>query len=312
MNCDRGIWPRLTALVGGRLSFNVPLKDFTTFGVGGAAQALVRPATPAELSQVIRLAREAETPLFILGAGSNLLFTGGFEGLIIKLGEGFKAVERLGEDRIKAGAAAGGQLLLSRATEWGLTGLEGLAGVPCTLGGALAMNAGSGGQAIGEVVESLSYVDKDGQIQRAERDDLHYSYRRLDGLPPQTIITEAVLALAPASPDTIKAEIRERLARRQASQPKGARSAGSVFKNPPGNSAGRLIDECGLKGTRIGEAEVSEVHANFIINRGAATAGDILALMRKIITTVQDRHGLTLEPEIKIISPEGEVKINVI
>lgn len=310
MNCDRGICPRLTALVGGRLSFNVPLKDFTTLGVGGSAQALVRPDTPVELSRTIRLAREAKMPLFILGAGSNILFTGGFEGLIINLGNGFKAVEQLGEGRIKVGAAAGGQSALGRTAEWGLRGLEGLTGVPCTLGGALVMNAGSGGQAIGEVVESLSYADINGQIQQAKREDLHYSYRRLDGLPPEAVIIEAVLALVPDSPDRIKADIRERLVLRNAGQPKGVRSAGSVFKNPSGCSAGRLIDECGLKGTRVGDAEVSEVHANFIVNRGAATAGDILTLMRKIIAAVQERHGLTLEPEIKIIGPVGEVKIN--
>jgi UDP-N-acetylmuramate dehydrogenase len=197
--------------------------------------------------------------------------------------------------------------LLARAWAKDLGGLECLAGVPGTVGGALAGNSGAGGQAVGRVVGRLFILGEDGEAKALKETELKFSARRLSGLPPEAVILGAEFNLKPRPKTEIRSHITEALERRRQTQPLGERSAGCVFKNPPGQSAGRIIDECGFKGHVYGGAIVSEIHANFIIARAGATCADILALMEVIRRGVSEKRGLLLEPEIRIIGPTGEV-----
>ncbi len=303
MNCGH-TWSVLAGSMAGRLSFNASLKDYTSFGIGGPARILARPDTVEELAELMAISRREGLNYFIIGAGSNILFQeAGFDGLVIKLGPGFQSWERVGETKIQARAALSGAALMKAAVDLGLAGLECLASIPCTLGGALFMNAGSFGRELGQVVRRIDYLDPAGRTSHLAKEDLRYAYRRLEGLPPGAVILGALLELEPEAPESIKARIDEALKQRSARQPKGLRSAGSVFKNPPGQAAGRLIDEAGLKGRRLGGAQVSEVHANFIVNTGGATYHDVAGLMEMIVEEVRRRHGLTLEPELKLVGP---------
>ena len=296
-------WAPLQELLGARLTFGAPLAALTTLGVGGPARILARPDNEVELAATLKTAREVEAPIFILGLGSNLLFDdAGFDGLVIKLGGEFRMINLIAPNLIRAGAGAPCAEAVMRGAGWGLTGLECLAGIPSTLGGAVSMNAGSFGGEIGPLVEEVRYLDREGLAGRLQRDQMDFTYRRFRGLPDGAALTRVDLKLASADGAEVAARVEANLAARRAKQPKGVRSAGSVFKNPPGDSAGRLIEACGFKGQRVGGAEVSEVHANFIINRGGAKSADILELIRRIVETVRDKKGFTLEPEIKIVS----------
>lgn len=306
MNCRR-TWAALASSMAGRLSFNASLKAYGSFGIGGPARVLARPDTAAELAELLDICREEQQNYFIIGAGSNLLFSdAGFDGVIIKLGDGFKSIEQVGPSALRAGAAVSGALLLKAALELGLSGLEGLAGIPGSLGGALAMNAGSFGRELGPVVAGLDCLDGSGQKISLEAGQLRFSYRRLEGLPERAIILEALLNLEPDDPAAVKARVDEVLKLRSEKQPKGFRSAGSVFKNPAGESAGRLIEASGFKGRRVGGAQVSEVHANFIVNLGPATCADVLELMELIREKVLADSGFSLEPEIKLVASAGK------
>jgi UDP-N-acetylmuramate dehydrogenase len=300
-------WRGLAESLGGRLIFQAPLRDFTTFRVGGPARMLARPEEIGELQALLALARNEKLPFVILGGGSNLLFDdAGFDGLVVKLGAGFAGLEGDGP-LVRAGAAAAGADLLAWVLARDLGGLEGLAGLPGTVGGAVAGNAGAGPEGLGRAVAGLFILEGDGQTRSVSAAELNFAYRRLTGLPEGAVILEAEFALSSRPAGDIRArlaEIRERRGR----QPHGGRSAGCVFKNPPSLSAGRLIDECGLKGLRIGGARVSEVHANFILAENGAAASDILALIDRVRDKVLARHGLALELELKVLGPGGEVR----
>jgi len=308
---DHPAWDEVQEKFGDRLSYDVPLKEHTTFGVGGPARVMVRPESDQELAEIMAICRRLGLRYYILGAGSNMLFLdSGYDGVIIKLGRHFRSIEDRGEGIISAGAAAPVAQLLEMALELELSGLEGLAGIPGTVGGALWMNAGSFGQSIGPSVLRLYYVDDQGRPVAASAEELEFSYRALKGLPRGVVMTGADLRLRPGRGQDIKAIVRDRLEQRALRHPKGVRCAGSVFKNPPDRPAGRIIEECGFKGLTVGGAQVSEMHANFIINpEGRAGSSDILELMHIIIDGVRRAQGLTLEPEIKIIGPQGEVRL---
>lgn len=308
MNC-RNIWARAQGMLLERLRLNVPMKNHTTMGVGGAARVMAQPDSLDELEAVLKVCADNDLPYYLMGAGSNLLFSDeGFDGVVIKLGPAFKRLEFESPALIRAGAAAPVGRALDLAVENSLSGLECLAGIPGTIGGAAYMNAGSFGRSVGQVVAAISFVTASGEKGRAEAKDLGFSYRRLTGLPEGAIITEVELALSRAPEAEIKAAVKSNLETRAARHPHGVRSAGSVFKNPADIPAGRLIEECGFKGLKIGGAEVSELHGNFIINpEGAAQSRDVLALIERIVKTVRETRGVILEPEIKIIGPRGEV-----
>jgi UDP-N-acetylmuramate dehydrogenase len=275
--------------------------------VGGPALALARPENAAELQSLLAAARDAGFPVIVLGGGSNLLFAdAGFNGLVIKLGSGFTGLEGAG-DLVRAGAAAAGADLLSWVLARDLGGLEGLAGLPGSIGGAVAGNAGAGPEGLGRAVSRLFIMDGAGQARTIKAADLDFAYRRLGGLPEGAVILEVEFTLGPRPAGEIRARLEEFRERRRR-QPLGGRSAGCVFKTPPSFPAGRLIDECGFKGHRVGGARVSEVHANFILAEAGATAADILALMDHVRRGVLARHGLALELELKVIGPGGEVR----
>ncbi|UQZ88690.1 UDP-N-acetylenolpyruvoylglucosamine reductase [Deltaproteobacteria bacterium Smac51] len=306
---DRQIKALLQSILGDRASFGVPLKTLTTLGVGGPAKALTRPENVEELAAVLLATQANGLPYQIIGAGSNLLFLDeGYDGVIIKLGRSFQAIDILKGDVIKAGAAAPAHRVMGKAIEAGLGGLECLSGIPCSLGGALAMNAGAGDSSIGDVITRIFYITADGKYASKNRDELDIQYRRMKGLPQDAVILGAEFQLAPVPVSYIKSRVDELADKRSATQPKGVRSAGCFFKNPPGESAGRMIDECGLKGASVGGAMVSGVHANFIVNTGEARASDIVALMNMIIEKVEKKYGVTLETEVKIIGSGGEVE----
>lgn len=292
--------------MGGRLVFDAPLAPLTTYGTGGPADVLARPDSAEELAELLKIQTDQEMPVHILGGGANTLFADeGFRGLVIKLGRMFQTVQGSVDGQMSAGAGVPTAGVLENAAVMEFSGLEGLAGIPGSIGGALMMNAGSFGLELGSVVEAVYGLDGRGRHFRREKVELKFEYRRLTGLPEGAVILGTDLRLSPGRPEDIRKLMAEYQRRRAESQPKGLRSAGSVFKNPPGLYAGKLIEECGFKGTAVGGAEVSEVHANFIVVRDRAESGQIIELMNKIRAGVREKCGVALEPEIKIIGPRG-------
>ncbi len=277
-----------------------PMARHTTFRIGGPTDLLISCDTLADLSEAIRACDEVEVAWTVVGRGSNLLVSDdGYRGAIITLGREFKAHSVQGAE-IKAGAACILAYIVQDAFSRGLGGMEFAVGIPGTVGGALAMNAGSRGVWMDSVVESVTLYVPGGGLERIRGADVDWGYRK-SGLPGRGVIVETVLRLVEADKDQIRSAMEESLDRRKATQPLGLPCAGSVFANPQGDSAGRLIEAAGLKGTRLGGARVSEVHANFIVNEGGATAVDVVGLMRKIHMTVRDIYGIELTPEIRLL-----------
>jgi UDP-N-acetylmuramate dehydrogenase len=291
---------RLVAAVGGRVRRAEPLARHTSFRIGGPADVLVEPGSPNELAQVVRAASESGQPLTVLGAGSNLLVgDGGIRGVVVKLGPGFRRVAWT-ESGVTAGAGAHIGKLARAAVARGLSGLEFAEGIPGTVGGALFMNAGAYGGEVGPAVAAVDGVTADGRVETIAGGALSFRYRRT-GLPDGFLVTAVSFRLTPATPDAIARRLAELREHRIASQPQGTANAGSIFKNPPGHTAGRLIEAAGLKGRRIGRARISERHANFIVNDGGARASDVQALMAEAQRAVWERNGVWLEPEIKLV-----------
>jgi UDP-N-acetylmuramate dehydrogenase len=249
-------------------------------------------------------AKEYGLPITVIGNGSNLLILdGGIRGLVIKLGE-FKDVSQKG-DLITAEAGVMLPILSRMACKASLSGLEFAVGIPATLGGALVMNAGAFGQDLGSLVQEVEAIDYQGKQQRLSKDELSFGYRTSSLARQELIIIRAVLRLDPADKEEIAARMKANKTRRTKIQPAGLPSSGSVFRNPSQYYAGRLIEELGLKGKRIGDAMVSSKHANFIINCGCATGGEILTLIKTIQERVYEQKGIILVPEVLIIGEEG-------
>ncbi len=295
---------------GARLWTNAPLAPFTTIGTGGRAGLLVTVASPGALSLVLAWVERASVPWLSLGAGSNLLVSDqGYSGVLIKLDEDFQYLEGLPErggkrpagDQASLTAGAGAYLsrLSAVVAEAGLSGLEFTCGIPGSVGGGVAMNAGAHGSSMGDVVEAVELVSAVG-VSWEPSESLEWGYRRCE-LPRGSVVTAARFRLVSGDVETILLAQRTLLRTRCQTQPRGARTFGSVFKNPPGDSAGRLLDVAGLKGVRRGGAEVSTVHANFVVNLGDATTADILALMGLMRQGVHRMSGVLLEPEVKLL-----------
>jgi len=279
----------------------VPLGPLTSLGIGGPAELFARPRTRADLAALLAQARERQLPVRILGGGTNLLVAdAGVPGLVIRLdGPEFRRVEVRGATLL-AGAGAPLAAAVSLAAAAGLAGIEELAGIPGTVGGAVAMNSGGHWGRIGDVVRAVEVLTLAGQERRLVAADCPFAARawRLEG---QGIILAAELALAPDDPEQTLERVRERIERRTRSLPRAGRSAGCFFRNPGADrSAGKLIDEAGLKGRRVGGARVAAEHANFILNDGAATAAEVLALVAAIKDAVRRKHGVELELEVPI------------
>jgi UDP-N-acetylmuramate dehydrogenase len=292
--------PLLRDKISGEVRADEPMARHTTFRIGGPAALFCVLETTHDLTEAMRMFEEHEVPWTIIGKGSNLLVAdGGYSGAVLVLGREFKRHVTDGEV-LRAGAASVLAQLVQEAFSKGLAGLEWAVGIPGTLGGALAMNAGTRDGTIGATVDTVTMWIPGKGLSLIHGRDVAWEYRR-SGLAGRGIILEATLNAAQADPLRIRAQMERNLRDRKSSQPIGLPSAGSVFVNPAGDSAGRLIESVGLKGTAIGGARVSAKHANFIVNEGGATAADVVGLIQKIQATVKDRCGVDLRPEIRFI-----------
>lgn len=277
-----------------------PMARHTTFRIGGPARVFCVLETVHDLTAAMRVIEDEGLAWTVVGKGSNLLVSdAGYDGVILVLGREFKRHAVEGET-LRAGAACVLAHLVQDAFNLGLAGLEWAVGIPGTVGGALAMNAGTHDGTIGGVVDTVTMHVPGTGLVLAHGRDVAWEYRR-SGLAGRGVIVEASLNVVPGDPVRIRARMERNLRDRKSTQPLGMSSAGSVFVNPPGDSAGRLIEAAGLKGLAVGGAQVSTVHANFIVNRGGATARDVTSLMATITSTVKDRYGVDLRPEIRFI-----------
>ncbi len=285
----------------GDVCFDEPMRKHTTFQAGGPAKVFVTPQTASELASVIRLCREFEKPYFILGNGSNLLVSDeGYEGVVIHVGRAFEDV-RVEGSRILAGAGATLSKTAAAARDASLSGLEFASGIPGTVGGALVMNAGAYGGEMAQVVRGVRVLTKDGEEKRLEASELEMGYRKSCILPRGYIVTEAEFLLSRGDKEEIRSRMEELAARRKEKQPLEYASAGSTFKRPEGYFAGKLIMDAGLRGFSVGNACVSEKHCGFVVNRGGASASDILEVCRQVRERVFRKFGVPLELEMRLL-----------
>ncbi len=290
--------------VRGRLTADAPLHKMTWFRTGGPAEALFRPADVEDLAAFLEKT-PGDVPITVLGVGSNVLVRdGGVRGVVIRLQGAFAALS-VEKDRVRAGAGAFGLAVSNAAQEAGLAGLEFLSGIPGGVGGAVRMNAGAYGSEVKDVLVSATALDRSGRRHELALDDLAYAYR-YSSLPKDWIVTEAVFRGAPGDPTAIAARMTEIAEKRTTTQPIKGRTGGSTFKNPGGADpagvkAWRLIEEAGCRGLSVGDAQVSEKHCNFLLNKNQATAQEIESLGEIIISRVKVKTGVNLEWEIERI-----------
>jgi UDP-N-acetylmuramate dehydrogenase len=283
----------------GRLVANQPLGEFTWFRVGGPAQALFMPEDENDLAYFLRNL-PPDVPVTVIGAGSNLIVRdGGVAGVTIRLGRGFNAVTVEPDSRIRAGTAILDVMVAREAQKESIAGLAFLSGIPGTIGGALRMNAGAYGGETKDILIEARGVDRAGNLHRFGNAAMGFSYRHC-GVPDDVIFTSALFQGRAGDPEQIAAEMAAIREKREASQPRN-RTGGSTFKNPPGQSAWKLVDDAGCRGLAVGGAQVSELHSNFLINLGNATASDIETLGETVRARVKAHCGVELEWEIKRI-----------
>jgi UDP-N-acetylmuramate dehydrogenase len=301
---EKRLFHELTRLCPGRVRLNEPMKNHTTWRIGGPADILFEPDGISSLTQAMTLAGKEKIPVTVIGAGSNLLVKdGGVRGLVIKIGAGFDYIE-VTNNLIRAGAGVKLPYLAKAARDASLGGFEFLAGIPGTVGGALIMNAGAFGGSISDICLSALLIDKTGQISRRTAKEIGFGYRSSSLQNNCFIVLEAVFQGVCRDPEDIRIDMENLLQRRKKKQPHCYPCAGSVFKNPPGYSAGYLIDQAGGKEMREGDAVVSDVHANFIVNLGEARASDVLELIKKVIALVRRKFNMDLELEIKVLGED--------
>ena len=293
----------LQALVARPVAWDEPLAAHTSLRIGGPAEALMTVEDCRELAAVLRFARRRDVTWRLLGNGSNVLAADdGLAGITLMLGKAFRRLEKIGDQEVAAGAADTLPALGKFCQEYGLSGLEFAAGIPGSVGGAVVMNAGAFGARIADCLSAIELCGEDG-LRTLPASELRFAYRAwLDAEKwrGQAAITKVRFALRRDDPAAITTRIKEYQRTRRLGQPQGVASAGSFFKNPPGDSAGRLIDTCGLKGLRVGDAMVSPTHANFLVNIGQASAADMRQLARLVREAVSKRHGVDLEQEVEI------------
>jgi UDP-N-acetylmuramate dehydrogenase len=282
----------------GRLKAEAPLKDFTWFRAGGPAEVLYSPADEADLAYFLN-AISADIPVTAIGLGSNLLVRdGGIEGVVIRLGRGFGEIAIEDGYRVRAGAAVPDVKVARAAADAGISGLSFYRGIPGCVGGALRMNGGAHGRETREVLLEARAVDRKGKVHVLPVVALGYAYRHC-GAPENFIFTEALFHGEPGEPDKILAEMDDIAAYREEVQPIKSRTGGSTFKNPPGHKAWQLIDRAGCRGLTVGDAKVSEMHCNFLINEGNASGAELETLGETVRARVKETSGIELEWEIK-------------
>ncbi len=291
--------------VRGRLEANAPLADLTWFRAGGAAEVLFTPADESDLAAFLK-ATPKEISVYVIGVGSNLLVRdGGVPGVVIRLGRGFAEVKLEENHRVRVGTAALDVRVARFAQEKSIEALTFLRGIPGTIGGALRMNAGAYGGETRDVLVEARAVDRSGNVHVLSNADMKYSYRH-SGAPEDLIFTEALLQGRAGDPAAIAAAMDKITESREATQPIKSRTGGSTFKNPPGNKSWQLIDKAGMRGFAIGPAKVSELHCNFLINEGGATAAQIEELGETVRARVKANSGIDLDWEIKRIGLKPE------
>jgi UDP-N-acetylmuramate dehydrogenase len=284
----------------GRLMANQPLAELTWFRVGGPAQVLFVPEDEADLAYFLGHLR-SEIPVTVVGLGSNLIVRdGGVPGVVIRLGRGFGEVKVEDGARVRAGAAVPDVKVSRAAQEAGLAGLAFFRGIPGAVGGALRMNGGAYGRETKDALIEARGVDRRGRARVFSNGDMHYTYRHC-GAPDDIIFTQALFQGTPGDPAAIAAEMEKITESREATQPIKSRTGGSTFKNPPGRKAWQLIDAAGCRGLKVGGAQVSEMHCNFLINLGGASAADIERLGETVRERVRESSGVELEWEIRRI-----------
>ena len=287
----------------GRLLANQPLGEFTWFRVGGPAQALFMPEDENDLAYALANLPQ-DMPVTVIGAGSNMIVRdGGVAGVVIRLGRGFNEIATDDRHRVTAGTAVLDVMVARAAQKASIAGLAFLSGIPGTVGGALRMNGGAYGGETKDVLVEARGVDREGRLRTFSNADMGFSYRHCS-VPEDVIFTAAVFQGRAGEPDAIAAEMAAIKAKREASQPRN-RTGGSTFKNPPGTNAWKLIDAAGCRGLKVGDAQVSELHCNFLINLGRATAADIETLGETVRARVEAQSGIALDWEIKRIGVAG-------
>jgi UDP-N-acetylmuramate dehydrogenase len=298
MKRDYQKWAK--GLIKGRVLFDAPMKQFTSIKVGGPADSLFFPRDVDELKKVVRVAHRRGIPFFILGKGTNLVVKDkGFRGWVISLTQGMKKIQRDG-DFVEAEAGLPLQRLVQFSVQKRFTGLEPFYGIPGTVGGGLAMNAGAWGVELKDVLFSITLMKEDGEVAERSRKRLKFSYRS-SNLPPSWIILKGCFQLKKGKKEEILEQVKSYSEMRKKAQPLNYPSAGSIFKNPTIGSAGKWIEEAGLKGFRVGQAIISERHANFIINLGKATAQEVIDLMEMVERKIYEEKGISLEREVKVV-----------
>ena len=286
--------------VRGRLEPNASLADLTWFRVGGPAEVLFSPADEADLAAFLK-ATPGDIPVYVIGVGSNLLVRdGGVPGVVIRLGRGFAGVTLEDGHRVRAGTAALDVRVARFAQEHGIDALTFLRGIPGTIGGALRMNAGAYGGETKDILVEARAVDRSGNIHVLSNQDMKYSYRH-SGAPDDLVFTEALFQGRPGDRAAIAAAMEKITESREATQPVKSRTGGSTFKNPPGEKSWQLIDKAGMRGFSVGPAKVSDMHCNFLINEGGATAAQIEELGETVRARVKASSGIDLDWEIKRI-----------
>jgi UDP-N-acetylmuramate dehydrogenase len=288
----------------GTIDPNGSLADFIWFRTGGPAEWLVRPKDERDLARFLS-GLDDSIPVTPVGVGSNLIVRdGGVEGVVVRLPKSFAKTNVEAGNRVRAGGGAMGITVASAARDAGVAGLEFLRGIPGTVGGAVRMNAGAYGREVKDVLVEARLVLRDGRVETWPLDRLGYTYRHSD-IPEGAIVVEAVFEGAPGDPETIGAEMDRIAAEREASQPLRSRTGGSTFKNPQGHKAWALIDAAGCRGLKLGGAQVSEKHCNFLLNLGTATSAEIEALGEEVRRRVMERCNISLEWEIQRIGMDG-------
>lgn len=289
----------------GGIKCQEPMREHTTFRVGGPADYFVMPETAEQTGKVIQTCKQRKIPYFILGNGSNLLTAdAGYRGVVIHLGKAWTKIRRE-ESTVWAGAGIRLSKLADYLADCSLAGFEFAAGIPGTLGGAVAMNAGAYGGELCQVINKVKVVDSKGKIQLFSCEEMDFGYRTSRIIKEHGLILEVCLNLEQGQENEVRAKISDFNGRRREKQPLEYPSAGSTFKRPPGHFAGKLIEDTGLSGFSIGDAQISEKHCGFVINKGNASAKDILDLYKEVQRRVQKRFGVELELEVKLL---GEFK----
>ncbi len=284
----------------GSVQINAPLAPLSWFRVGGPADLLFTPEDEDDLIAFLKLLPR-EVPVLVIGLGSNLLVRdGGFRGAVIRLGKAFQSISIEPDHHVRAGAQAADVKVARMAAEAGLAGFSFLRGIPGTIGGALRMNGGAYGGEIKDVFVSARGIDREGRFHQFDHASMGFSYRHC-AVAPDVIFTEALFKGQPGDPAKILEEMNAITEARSSTQPVNTRTGGSTFRNPPGKKAWELIDQAGLRGYRIGGAEISQLHTNFLIAHEGATAADIEALGEEARRRVKEMTGITLEWEIKIV-----------